>query len=277
MKEDDEQQAYIKLYTEEDTMKIHRRYDELKKRYSVGDRKSQYLSCHRVGPQDVYSDNDSIEETLGNNGEYAMAYLHRHRNDVLEEQLCRNSEDLTLLGQVNWWLKYITGAEVYPVAVDGTNLVRATYQMHEINNLSPLNIGSGISYLVSILIMCLSSAKGGVLVIENPEIHLHPAAQSKVCEFLHYIAKTERQIFIETHSDHIFNGFRAGIAMGEMDKEDINIQFISLNDEYVSENMRVQIGSMGRIDNPQKDLFDQFDLDLNKMIGLRRKPSGDLT
>ena len=51
-------------------------------------------------------------------------------------------------------------------------------------------------------------------------------------------------MFIETHSDHIFNGFRAGIAADEMEKEKINIQCISLNEQYVSQAMKAQIGRM---------------------------------
>ena len=264
--------ASARLFTEENATRVTREFATgMLSRYSASERKSQYLSCHRLGPQEVYKDNDSIEGGIGNDGAFAMAYLHRHRSDIMEEKLCRNKEDYTLLGQVNWWLKYIAGAEVYPEAIEGTNLIKAGYQVQELKNLSPINIGSGVSYLISMLIMCLSAPEEGVIIIENPEIHLHPSAQSKVCEFLYYISQSGRQLFVETHSDHIFNGFRAGIATKEMESEGINIQFISLGDEHVSENMKVQVGSMGRIENQRKDLFDQFDLDLNKMIGLRRK------
>jgi predicted ATPase len=75
---------------------------------------------------------------------------------------------------------------------------------------------------------------------------------------------------VESHSDHIFNGFRAGITTGEMEPERINIQFIRLQEEHLSQATKVVIGRMGRIENQQKDLFDQFDLDMNKMIGVRK-------
>ena len=113
-----------------------------------------------------------------------------------------------------------------------------------------------------------------MIVLENPEIHLHPSAQAKLCEFLYFVSGNRRQLFIESHSDHVFNGFRAGIAAGEMKKEAINIQFISLNDEHVSQAMKVRIGRMGRVENQKKNLFDQFDLDLNKMIGLPGRRNG---
>jgi predicted ATPase len=116
--------------------------------------------------------------------------------------------------------------------------------------------------------MCLASPVGAVLVIENPEIHLHPAAQSKVCEFIYFIASANRQLFVETHSDHIFNGFRVGIATEAMETDRINIQFVSLGNEHITEATKILIGKRGRIENQQKDLFEQFDMDMNKMIGI---------
>ena len=73
---------------------------------------------------------------------------------------------------------------------------------------------------------------------------------------------------METHSDHIFNGFRVGIATKSMREELLNIQFVYLNEQHLAEAIKVKIGKMGKIENQRKDLFDQFDLDLNKMIGL---------
>lgn len=234
----------------------------------------QYLSCHRVGPQNVYQKNMTMEDVIGTDGQYAVAFLNKHSSDVLETKLCKGNVDYTLLGQVNLWLSYIADAEISTEEIRGADMVKASYTMHDARQIRPTNIGSGISYLISVIIICLASPKEAVIALENPEIHLHPSAQAKLCEFFYFISLTGRQLFIETHSDHIFNGFRAGIATNEMDKDKIKIQFISLNEEHISQAMQVQIGRMGRIENQRKDLFDQFDLDLNKMIGLRGKKNG---
>ena len=234
----------------------------------VTDRQFQYLSCHRIGPSALYKKNMTLDEELGNDGEFAIAYLNQHGSDELEPQLCRGDEDYTLLGQVNWWLDYIVGAQISTEEISGTDFVKATYQMNEVRNIRPGNIGSGISYLISILIMCLSSPKGGIMVIENPEIHLHPAAQSKLCEFCYFIISADRQIFMETHSDHIFNGFRVGLANETMKDDMVNIQFTYLNHEHLTQTEKVKIGKYGRVENQSKDLFDQFDIDLNKMLGI---------
>jgi len=239
--------------------------------FSVKKRYFQYLSCHRVGPQTVYAKNMVLEDGIGTDGQYAIAFLNQHHADVIEPKFCKGNMDYTLLGQVNWWLSYIADAEVSTEEILGADLVKADYKMYDAVQIRPTNIGSGISYLISVLIVCLSSPRKSVIVIENPEIHLHPSAQSKLCEFLYFVSRNQRQLFIESHSDHVFNGFRAGIASGEMEKKAINIQFISLDEEHISQAMRVNIGRMGRVENQKKDLFDQFDIDLNKMIGLPRR------
>lgn len=269
--DDKGQEVSVQLFEKDSRLSVERRCssETSLQEYSIEQRKVQYLSCHRVGAKNVYKKNMAIDESIGINGEYAIAYLDSYGKEPLVAQLCKGNQDYTLLGQVNWWLSYITGTEISTEEIIGTNLVRASYSMGELRGIRPENIGSGISYLISVLIMCLSSPEESVLVIENPEIHLHPSAQAKVCEFLYFIAVSGRQLFIESHSDHIFNGFRAGIATEEMDKEKINMQFVSLNKEHLTESMRVEIGRMGRVENQRKDLFDQFDMDMNKMIGVR--------
>ena len=241
---------------------------------NLRERKLQYLSCHRVGPQNVYEKNMSMEDGIGTEGQYAVAYLNQHHADVIEPEFCKNNMDYTLLGQVNWWLSYMVDAEISTGEILGADLVKANYTMYDAVQIRPMNIGSGISYLVSVLIVCLSSPKESIIVMENPEIHLHPSAQAKLCEFLYFVSQNQRQLFIESHSDHIFNGFRAGIASGEMEKDAVNIQFISLDEEHTSQALKVRIGRMGRIENQRKDLFDQFDIDLNKMIGLPGRKNG---
>lgn len=236
--------------------------------FSITDRMFQYLSCQRVGPKNVYDKNMSLEDIIGINGEYAIAYLNQHGSDTVDVNMCKERRDYTLLGQVNWWLKYIVDTEISTEEIIGADMVKAMYRSNGVTNMRPGNVGAGISYLISVLIMCLSAPDNSINIIENPEIHLHPGAQAKVCEFLYFVAENNRQIFIESHSDHIFNGFRAGISSGSMDKSMVNIQYMYLNDEHVCEAMKVEIGRMGKIENQRQGLFDQFDLDLNRMIGI---------
>lgn len=236
--------------------------------FDIVNRKIQYLSCHRIGPQNLYKKNMNMTDLIGVDGSFAMSYLNEHGKDTLDEALCKNTQDLTLLGQVNWWLKYIVDVEVETEEIMDTDMIKASYRTDGGIRVRPQQIGSGISYLISVIITCFAAPEESIIVLENPEIHLHPTAQSKVCDFLYFISKHNRQLFIETHSDHIFNGFRAGIATGEIDNETVKTYFVSLNNEHTTDVELVKFGRFGRIENQRKDLFDQFDIDMNKMIGV---------
>lgn len=227
-----------------------------------------YLSCNRIGSQDIYQRNLSLFEDIGINGEYAVEYLCRHRDDPLDEEAVYYKENYTLSAQVNYWLKYIIGATIKTEEIMGTDVVKASYGIVDGIYSRSKNVGSGISYLISILITCLGSKKEDIILIENPEIHLHALSQSRVCEFLYFIAKAGRQIFVETHSDHIFNAVRAGIATGKMVKENITINFFKLGSDNCTRNYDIEIGEHGKIENPIPNLFDQFQQDYNKMLGI---------
>jgi predicted ATPase len=228
----------------------------------------KYLSCQRVGAQDVFNKNYS-SGGIGQNGEYAIYYFERNKSNIVENSLIRDTSSETLSAQVNYWLKYIVNATITTEDTQRTDIVKASYKVGNSRAARPKNVGSGISYLVSLLILCLSSEKNDIMIIENPEIHLHPKAQSKVCEFLYFIAKSGRQIFAETHSDHIFNGIRAGIATGEFNPEHITVNFLDLDERNCTKNTVIEFGKRGRILNCTPGLFDQFDIDLNKMLSLQ--------
>lgn len=227
----------------------------------------RYLSCNRVGANDIYN-KDYRNRGIGQNGEYAIFYLEENKSNVVDTNLIKNSESYTLLSQVNHWLNYIVNATISTESIQGTDTVKASYKVGSGRNTRPKNVGSGVSYLISILVLCLSAQEKDIIIIENPEIHLHPKAQSKVCEFLYFIAKSGRQIFVETHSDHIFNGVRAGIATKKMEKDTIAMNFFQLNDKACTENIVVEFGEKGRILNYTQDMFDQFDADLDRMLGI---------
>lgn len=242
--------------------------EKLKYELDVKSGKIHYLSCQRIGHQDIYFKNLSNQDTIGYDGKYAMYYLMKHAKDNLEECLIKNTDQETLDYQVNYWLKYIVNATVSTEDVFGTDILKAFYTIVDGKLSRPKNVGSGIGYIVSVIVMCLSAKKGDILIIENPEIHLHPLSQSRVCEFLYFVSKSGRQLFVETHSDHIFNGIRAGIATNKINEKEISVNFFSLDKNNCTNNMKVQFGKRGKIINPGKDLFDQFDVDLNKMLGL---------
>ena len=231
-------------------------------------RNVKYLSCNRIGAEDIYKKNYDSAKDVGINGEFAIFCLDKYKSEILSSELIADTISYTLYSQVNYWLNYILDFSISTEDVLGTDFVKCFYSTSEGKQMRPKNVGSGLSYLISVLVLCLLSDSNDIIVIENPEIHLHPKAQSKVCEFLYFIAKSGRQLFVETHSDHIFNGVRAGIATGKMDSSNISVNFFTIDENNCTVNNVIEFGKRGRILNYVEGLFDQFDIDLNRMLNI---------
>lgn len=227
-----------------------------------------YLSASRIGHMDTYEKNTKEVYKYGLQGEYCFSYFFKHKDRILEHEILKDSISETLDHNVNLWFDYIVGGRLVVNDIPQTDKIKAQFKGKSDREVRTKNIGSGLSYLISIIIMCLSLEKGETLIIENPEIHLHPKAQSRLTEFFMFICNSGRQLIIETHSDHIFNGTRVAISNGYIDSEKVSINFLSLDDRYCTKNDFIKVGKRGRILNPPEDLFDQFDIDLDRMLGL---------
>lgn len=184
-----------------------------------------FLSADRIGPQDVYEKNTNPLDKFGIYGEYTISFLENARKIKLQviDELVRDERKM-LDSQVNYWLRYILDTTIQTEEIVGTNQVKAQFKNGNAF-VRPKNIGSGISYLVSILIICLSAKKEQIIIIENPEIHLHPKAQSKLGEFLAFVASKGIQIIIETHNDHIINRICYEQFIGIISSEDVIIHY----------------------------------------------------
>ena len=217
----------------------------------------------------MYPNSFLDEQYFKPDGRYLFSFLQRNKKLVLDASFVKNKVSTTLLVELNYWLKEILNTELEIEAIEKTDLVKITYDVrgNKISN-RPKNLGTGTSFIISILIMCLASQEGDVIIIENPELHLHPKAQSALTEFLIHIASHNRQLFIETHSDHVFNAIRVAIAQDEHSQQLFGVNFVELDSEFKTVNHEIKIQGKGDVINPQDGLFDQFDNDLLRMLGL---------
>nr|WP_278002127.1 DUF3696 domain-containing protein [Clostridium botulinum] len=227
-----------------------------------------YLSAARIGHMDTYEKNTKEFYKFGLQGEYCLSYFDRNINKVLDEKLLIDNVSKTLEYNVNYWFDYIIGGKLNTEDIKQTDKLKVQFSGASGIKVRTKNIGSGLSYLISIIIICLSLEENEALIIENPEIHLHPKAQSRLTEFFIFISKANRQLVIETHSDHFFNGVRVAIANGTISNEEVSINFLSLDERNCTINSQIKISKRGRIIDPPQDLFDQFEIDLDRMLGI---------
>lgn len=231
-----------------------------------------YLNSSRIGVEEIYSRNLESRNRIGTRGEYAFDYLSQKRLEQLDEPSF--AIDIEKVGrnlgnQVDYWLEYILGYRINADNIENTNFVRVVYEKTGSNRpIRPFHIGTGVSYVANLIVAALSCKKESIFIVENPEIHLHPAAQSKITEFFAFLATRGLQIVIETHSDHIFNGIRKLIHKGKITTDEIAAYFIYKNESECSKTVKIQITKEGKIKNQQKGLFDQFDEDLDELLDL---------
>lgn len=131
---------------------------------------------------------------------------------------------------------------------------------------SSYNVGFGYSYVLAIIVTALIAKKNDIVIIENPEAHLHPEAQTRLTLLLSKLGARGVQVFIETHSEHVINGFRLAALKDEynISNKDIRIFFFDHNFEKVD----LIIDKSGRIPNWPNRFFDQYQTELAEIIRL---------
>jgi predicted ATPase len=135
------------------------------------------------------------------------------------------------------------------------------------NEYRPSNVGFGITYTLPIVISLLSSKKGHLVLLENPEAHLHPRAQSKIGELAARAAASGVQVVFETHSDHVLNGVRIAVKSKKLDASDAGILFFDrLDGDRRAHVTSLEMDSEGRIADWPAGFFDEFEKSIEQLI-----------
>lgn len=228
-----------------------------------------YCSAERVGVKDVYEKSNDNSLGVGVDCEYAFSYFAEKWSKPIKSIFVYDeTTKLTLSGQVNYWLNEILNYNIFAEEIDRTELIRVYFRNQNMRiNVRPKNIGTGVTYIAEVIISAFSCKPGDLLVIENPEIHLHPSAQSKFVEFLVFVASCGVQIVVETHSDHIYNGIRKEIHQDSIDADNVSIYFFKHSDNGCSEPILIPVSETGKATVNEDGFFDQIKKDLDVILG----------
>ena len=185
-----------------------------------------YLSANRLGFKEF--EDMSSDYHVGVQGEYLFGDFQQNKSTVVTEGLRVVPESDTLAAHLNYWLSYILDCE-YVMDTEEINKksVQVKYIADRLPRITPDQLGVGVSYLTKVLLMCLRAASGDTLMIENPEIHLHPAACARLGEFFVYVAKAGIQLIVETHNEHIVKMLQYSVYRGKVDSNDAVIYYKS--------------------------------------------------
>ena len=195
--------------------------------------KYTFLQADRVSPDKQYD--ITTDDNLGIRGEYApYIYSIKQHDNIVELSINNDNENdinTTLRSQTAYWMKYILGTTVK--ADRQADKVSLYYQApHDVEAYSPLNTGFGTSMVFPILIACLTAKIGDTVIIENPEVHLHPKAQSKLADFFAFIAQLGVQVILETHCEHLIYKLCYNVNQGIIDYDKVVFQYKEINKPF---------------------------------------------
>lgn len=240
-----------------------------------------YISADRIGPKDFYlKENLGSFINVGTKGENTASVLSLCKNDQVDEKLYLGQDANTLLQQIEEWLKYIFGEAKFNIDDSKNDIIYLLFNTQPKNpNYKPSNVGFGFSYILPIIVSGLIAQTNSILIVENPEAHLHPKAQAKLTEFLAKIASCGVQVFVESHSEHILNGLRIAVVRPdiEIQNTDVNVLYFHEKQENDAENdysknkyfTQIPISAKGKITTRLEGFFDQITHDLDILLRVK--------
>lgn len=244
----------------------------------------QFISAARLGPQASYDKNDVVVDVhnqmsvIEGRAEHCVHFFHTKKNQpVLEALINRNSRATDLYGQVSAWEKEISAGVNVHIQDRGELGYELKYSFATdqgpTDEFKASNVGFGLTYVLPVIVAILSAPEGALLLVENPEAHLHPNGQAKLTELMCLAAQAGVQIVIETHSDHIINGILvqckkfAETGKG-IDKNQVSLYHFDRHEtEPCSIAKKIAIEDNGRIRYPPTGFFDQFTIDRKFLMG----------
>jgi predicted ATPase len=233
-----------------------------------------YLNAERIGPRLDYKVESLPFPHVGYDGAYTIQIFQKLRDEKVSFNRAFDEHQLLDYSmQVALWMNFITpGVEInVPSLYEKVRTVEMAF-----GKSSPTNIGFGVSYVLPIVVNGLLASQGSMMIVENPEAHLHPSGQSRIGRFLAKVAAAGVQVVVETHSEHVINGIR--IASLEPDfgitNHDILINFFQ-KDKTTGKSVvqPISITDSGDLSKFPRDFFDQAQQDLTTLIKLKRQRS----
>ncbi len=254
-----------------------------------------FISAGREGPRDLYPLEDKnmghdpkyvyddIERKseivdarnytflgrVGVRGENTASVLFQGSDELVKEGLRLPGHSPILLHQVGAWMnRFFPGCALDVQRVPNRNYVTLGIRMSEKTDfLRPFHSGFGLTQVLPIVVAALSIPEENILLIENPEVHLHPAGQALMGQFLGEVAMSGIQVIVETHSDHVLNGIRRAVKSGRIPAEKVDLHFFRARHDGDPQVLSPMMDKNGNIDSWPDGFFDQFEKDISYFAG----------
>ena len=232
----------------------------------------KYLGPLREEPRALYPlESSGSASDLGLKGENTAAVLQNNKDKIISyvDPCCFENgvnDDLpisegTLTEAIHKWLVYLGVANNI-----GTNdKGKYGHELKITNEIKGMeqdltHVGVGVSQVLPILVLCFLSNKGDVIILEQPELHLHPKVQTRLADFFVSMNALGKQCILETHSEYLINRLRLLVAKSDSTKvsDETMIYFVE-KDKTIgySKYREIIINPYGKIEHWPDGFFDE--------------------
>ncbi len=241
-----------------------------------------YLGPLREWPHRQYAWSGQEPGDVGKRGELAIAALLGARKKGRDISRGRGQKKQTLEERVAIWLKELGLIHSFRLLQIGERedlfevRVKKTASAAEV---LLTEVGFGVSQILPVLTLCYFVPEGSVLLLEQPEIHLHPAVQAGLADvFIDAIKFRKIQIVLESHSEYLLKRLLRRIAEEALDSENVKLYFCEFREER-SHLLPLEVDAFGFVKNwPQGFFGDSFEeMASHQKAALKRKLETPIT
>ena len=211
-----------------------------------------YLGPLRDYPQREYRWSGASPVDVGARGEHSVDAILAATSRNERMNLRPRWNLMTFQEMIAYWLKrldLIHSFEIREIA-EGLNLYHARVRANQSSPETMLtDVGFGVSQVLPVLVLLYYVPEGSIILMEQPEIHLHPSVQSGLADVMLAVAgRRNIQIIVESHSEHLLRRFQRRAAEGKADSSDLKLYFVS-NDSGVAKLSDLALNEFGEIEN----------------------------
>ena len=222
-----------------------------------------YVAADRLGATPtipIYED-----EALGGRGENVLRRIDHFRDEQLPETLRGDAEGTTLNYVLKYWLQKISPGVKFDYRIE--EKADMSYSLYDNNRSSKVRYGLSYSLPVIVALLTATLETESIVLIENPEAHLHPQGQAEMARLICLCVEAGAQVVVETHSDHLFDGVRIFARESENHfASKVATFWCQLDENRNTQVDSCRIQENGRLDHWPERMFDQFLLDSEKLL-----------
>ena len=222
----------------------------------------KYLGPLRERPQRAYLHSGNPMTEIGESGQYAAQILWLEKDNKIQYYAAWNQEpeERILIDAVNDTFIRLGLSQSVEVKSAKSIVYQILFPISspKNKNVTIADVGFGVSQLLPIVVLGLRTDKSSLLLLEQPEIHLHPKLQANLADFLLAVTSQGKRLVVETHSDHFINRLRRRIAEDQTDrlKDQVNILFVHPPDKEGGATIEaLRVDKFGVIENWPEDFL----------------------